>query len=137
MGSPWKKMRSSASRRDLLSLPLQPPSLNGHRPDTKEEMFDCPMCKYTDSDPERLQDHVNRIHLDHTSPASQSVSSCPMCPASFSNPTLLQSHFNSSHPDLFTPSPTSSVGTCPVAAIQVGQWINCKYTLNRIFRETP
>ena len=93
-------------------------------------MFDCPMCKYTDSDPERLQDHVNRlidgfwfsnnnfsssrIHLDHTSPASQSVSSCPMCPASFSNPTLLQSHFNSSHPDLFTPSPTSSVGTCPV-----------------------
>ena len=125
-----ESLNSSSSRRDLLSLPLQPPSLNGHWPDKKEEMFDCPMCKYTDSDPERLQDHVNRlidgfwfsnnnfsssrIHLDHTSPASQSVSSCPMCPASFSNPTLLQSHFNSSHPDLFTPSPTSSVGTCPV-----------------------
>ena len=56
-----ESLNSSSSRRDLLSLPLQPPSLNGHRPDKKEEMFDCPMCKYTDTDPERLQDHVNRL----------------------------------------------------------------------------
>ena len=56
-----------------------------------------------------------RVHLDHLSPAAQSVSSCPLCPASFTNPTLLQTHFNSVHPDTFTPSPASSpVDACPV-----------------------
>ena len=55
-----------------------------------------------------------RVHLDHLSPAAQSVSSCPLCSATFTNPTLLQTHFNSAHPDTFTPSPSSPVEACPV-----------------------
>lgn len=111
----------SPSRRDLLRLPLRRPTggcsllrTKAEEAEEKGETLTCPMCNYTNSDSDRLQEHVNRVHLDHLSPAAQSVSSCPMCSATFTNPTLLQTHFNSAHPDTFTPSPSSPVEACPV-----------------------
>ena len=57
----------SPSRRDHLSLPLRRPtggcSLLRTKPEETEEkgeVLSCPMCKYTNPDSERLQEHVNR-----------------------------------------------------------------------------
>ena len=62
----------SPSRRDLLSLPLRRPTGGCSVLCTKSEeaeekggalgalTLSCPMCKYTDADSERLQEHVNR-----------------------------------------------------------------------------
>ena len=57
----------SPSRRDLLSLPLWRPTggcsllqTKVGESEQKEEVLACPMCKYTNSDSEKLQEHVNR-----------------------------------------------------------------------------
>ena len=57
----------SPSRRDLLSLPLRRPTggcsllrTKAEETEEKGEILTCPMCKYTDPDSERLQEHVNR-----------------------------------------------------------------------------
>jgi len=59
------------------------------------------MCPHTDSNPETLQEHVNRVHLDLLSPMVEShAHGCPLCAEKFPNPTLLQDHFNTAHSDL-------------------------------------
>ena len=57
----------SPSRRDLLSLPLRRPTggcgllrTKAGESEQKEDVLTCPMCKYTNTDSERLQEHVNR-----------------------------------------------------------------------------
>ena len=40
-------------------------------PAPSPEVLPCPMCPFTDSDPGRLEEHVNREHLDKLSPAVQ------------------------------------------------------------------
>ena len=57
----------SPSRRDLLSLPLRRPTggcsilrMKAEESEEKGEDLSCPMCKYTNTDAVRLQEHVNR-----------------------------------------------------------------------------
>ena len=57
----------SPSRRDLLRLPLRRPTggcsllrTKAEEAEEKGETLTCPMCNYTNSDSDRLQEHVNR-----------------------------------------------------------------------------
>ncbi|XP_023330509.1 zinc finger with UFM1-specific peptidase domain protein [Eurytemora carolleeae] len=75
------------------------------------EVLPCPMCPFTDSDPGRLEEHVNREHLDKLSPAVQAERhQCPLCSSSFLTPGALETHFSSLHTDL---SPVKSKVTDP------------------------
>ena len=58
--------------------------------------FTCPMCPYTSTNPESLQVHVNKIHLDDSH-------ICPLCSQQFDNPTLLVEHFTANHRESHQP----------------------------------
>ena len=113
----------SPARRSLLSLPLRRQtggcSLQGggeERPGSSEggEQLHCPLCPHTDTNPAKLQEHVNREHLDVLSPAVGQQHSCPLCPQTFRNPSLLQEHFSCQHDPDLSPQTGQTCPTCPV-----------------------
>lgn len=102
--SPCKRRRQETPSPKLnkshLTLPLKRPT-GGFSLTT----LTCPMCPFVDTNPDTLQEHVNRIHLDELSPNIQSSThQCPLCSNEFSNPTLLEDHFNSKHHNDLSPS---------------------------------
>ena len=78
-----KRLKSEEVKLDKsnLSLPLRRQTggcssisrVNTAQPTTapSPDVLPCPMCPFTDSDPGRLEEHVNREHLDKLSPAVQ------------------------------------------------------------------
>ena len=79
--SPRKRPRQDTPSPKLnkshLTLPLRRPT-GGCSPVLAAPLT-CPMCPHTDTNPEALQEHVNRVHLDDLSPMIQSPSHpCPL-----------------------------------------------------------
>jgi uncharacterized C2H2 Zn-finger protein len=113
----------------LISPPLQPQRSRAHmsldvRSDKDEEV--CPLCPHRESDPSKLQEHVNRCHFDLTSPADASTSEkfvCPMCSLVASSLIEMERHMDQVHSDILSPQkPTAAddnsngniFGECPV-----------------------
>jgi len=94
-----------------LSLPIRRRPTGGHDPVTNgtcspvsgaghvSTPLSCPLCPYTDTSADSLQQHVNNEHLDTISPAAVSHS-CPLCNITCDNVTLLESHVNTVHADV-------------------------------------
>lgn len=73
---------------------------------------ECPMCPYSSDSLSRLEEHINRQHLDLTSPSLTSDYSydpssdyasnfnCPICITSFPNSKDLELHVNIEHKDI-------------------------------------
>jgi len=103
--SPRKRSRldtpSPKLNKSQLTLPLRRPTGGCSPTVSAPPSLTCPMCPHTDTNPETLQEHVNRVHLDLLSPMVESPThGCPLCTEQFPNPTLLQDHFNTAHSDL-------------------------------------
>ena len=121
-GSPRKRARqdtpSPRPNKSHLTLPLRRPT-GGCSPVTPNPApLSCPMCPHTDTDPDSLQAHVNRAHLDDLSPMVTPSHNCPMCSQQFSNPTQLEDHFNTTHSDLSPARPTQPTPdlVCPICS---------------------
>jgi len=118
--SPRKRPRqdtpSPKLNKSQLTLPLRRPTGGCSPIMASPALLPCPMCPHTDPNPETLQEHVNRVHLDQLSPLVQSSShSCPLCSLQFPNPTLLEQHFHTAHSADLSPAPPPAL-VCPVCA---------------------
>ncbi|XP_019869364.1 zinc finger-containing ubiquitin peptidase 1 isoform X2 [Aethina tumida] len=96
----------------------------------------CPMCNYTSSSPNELEEHVNRSHFDLTSPSvggelgggggggppggtgsTTEVFPCPLCVKTFDSAPDLELHVNIEHRDVLSPASPPSKNACPVCGI--------------------
>ncbi|RZC43237.1 zinc finger with UFM1-specific peptidase domain protein-like, partial [Asbolus verrucosus] len=80
----------------------------------------CPMCNYTSTSPNELEEHVNRRHFDLTSPSvggtTGEIFSCPLCVKCFNSAPDLELHVNIEHRDVLSPA-SPPTHTCPVCGI--------------------
>jgi len=128
MSSPVNPKRKQFKRdRSALSLPLRQTSSRSHGTtlsspaSPSHPTLTCPICPFTHTNPDILQTHVNRIHLDDTSPAESSRSegrleaqySCPMCSKSFFVTGDLETHVQRDHAHDLSPGKPAPL-CCPV-----------------------
>jgi len=74
-------------------------------------LLQCPLCTYTNVSLQKLQEHVNRQHLDLMSPGittQEQIStsdefSCPLCVCKMSSAEELELHVNLDHSDILSP----------------------------------
>lgn len=102
-----------------LSLPIRKRPTGGHSPmsgvSTTTPVLPCPLCPYTHTNPDNLQNHVNTCHLDTISPNTSHT--CPLCQVTCDNVTLLEAHVNTVHSDVVGGSDhsfRSPTISCPV-----------------------
>jgi zinc finger-containing ubiquitin peptidase 1 len=90
----------------------------------------CLMCPYTCSDPQILEEHINRSHFDPVSPGVNNSGSahgtnhvdtldafsCPICLRCFENSNELELHVNHEHSDILSPAKVDSNVTTAVAS---------------------
>lgn len=130
MSSPVNPKRKQFKRdRSALSLPLRQTSSATHGTTLSSPAspthptLTCPMCPFTSTNADVLQTHVNRVHLDDTSPEDTSRSSgrveseysCPMCSKSFFVTADLESHVQRDHAHDLSPGKPAPL-SCPVCA---------------------
>lgn len=119
-GAIQKRIRSSiggsnsSPSRSSLTLDVKPHRMTAplESPTSVADDLECPLCQFKDSDPIRLQDHVNRSHFDPNSPedsktaADNSVDtlpSCPICQQCYTSVIELERHVNIDHGDILSP----------------------------------
>ncbi|KAK6628059.1 hypothetical protein RUM44_010541 [Polyplax serrata] len=75
-----------------------------------EDRQKCMMCGFYTNTPAELEEHINRVHFDLTSPTALSSTSgyhenfsCPLCVWSFQNSRDLEVHVNEEHRDILSP----------------------------------
>lgn len=119
---PWSAVLQPPEKAEEKLAPLA--SLNASNT-SLADLFQCPMCDHKDTDPVKLQEHVNRSHFDPASPivvSNQNLSvapnaakddnvtpsslPCPLCSSHYSNSLQLERHVNRDHSDILSPHVT-------------------------------
>jgi hypothetical protein len=127
LSSPVNPKRKQFKRdRSALSLPLRQSSSRTHGTTLSSPasptvaQLTCPICPFTHSNPEVLQTHVNRIHLDECSPGNSRAQDkrepdfpCPICNKTFDQPAALETHVNRIHIHELSPAKPAPL-CCPV-----------------------
>ncbi|KAL1494489.1 hypothetical protein ABEB36_010081 [Hypothenemus hampei] len=100
----------------------------------------CPMCKYSSDSPNELEEHVNRRHLDLTSPSlGHNVAesySCPLCINSFNSGQDLELHVNIEHKDVLSPA-SSTMYSCPVCGISLDKDVDSNMVQQHVESHFP
>ncbi|XP_063903815.1 zinc finger-containing ubiquitin peptidase 1-like [Zophobas morio] len=100
----------------------------------------CPMCSYTSTSPNELEEHVNRRHFDLTSPSvggtTGEVFACPLCVKSFNSAPDLELHVNIEHRDVLSPA-SPATHACPVCGINLDNESNSESAARHVESHFP
>ncbi|XP_028142955.1 zinc finger-containing ubiquitin peptidase 1-like isoform X3 [Diabrotica virgifera virgifera] len=102
----------------------------------------CPMCNYTSTNPNKLEEHVNRSHFDLTSPSVGKMTTtsdqyvCPLCAKHFQSAPDLELHVNIEHRDILSPA-SPSTQSCPVCGITLDGDINSERAVRHVESHFP
>ncbi|XP_072382829.1 zinc finger-containing ubiquitin peptidase 1-like [Diabrotica undecimpunctata] len=102
----------------------------------------CPMCNYTSTNPNKLEEHVNRSHFDVTSPSVGKITTtsdqyvCPLCAKHFQSAPDLELHVNIEHRDILSPA-SPSTQSCPVCGITLDGDINSERAVRHVESHFP
>lgn len=74
-----------------------------------ESEMKCLLCSYSHPNAEKIEEHINRVHFDATSPCvsndggDTSNFKCPFCSLAFNQSRYLEAHVNVAHDNIVSP----------------------------------
>ncbi|CAG9865121.1 unnamed protein product [Phyllotreta striolata] len=113
--------------------------------------YQCPMCNYSNSNPNVLEEHVNRSHFDLISPSvgdnsattatSANVTGsesyvCPLCAKSSDSASDLELHVNIEHRDILSPA-SSTTQSCPICGVALDGDVNSEKAAGHVESHFP